>query len=47
MKPTNAAASWRDWQKAIKTQLLKDVSRIENLFTSIGPAWTGPRSPAW
>jgi hypothetical protein len=32
MRRTNAAASWRDWQKAFKMQLLKDVSRVENLF---------------
>jgi protoporphyrinogen oxidase len=32
MKRTNAAASWRDWQKAFKTQLLKEVSLVENLF---------------
>jgi hypothetical protein len=32
MKRTNAAASWRDWQKAFKIQLLKDVSLVENLF---------------
>jgi protoporphyrinogen oxidase len=32
MKRTNAAASWRDWQKAFKIQLLKDVSHVANLF---------------
>jgi protoporphyrinogen oxidase len=32
MKRTNAAASWRDWQKAFKLQLLKEVSQVENLF---------------
>jgi protoporphyrinogen oxidase len=32
MKRTNAAASWRDWQKAFKMQLLKEVSLVENLF---------------
>jgi hypothetical protein len=32
MKRTNAAASWRDWQKAFKMQLLKDVSHVANLF---------------
>jgi protoporphyrinogen oxidase len=32
MKRTNAAASWRDWQKAFKLQLLKEVSLVENLF---------------
>lgn len=32
MRRTNAAASWRDWQKAFKTQLLKEVSLVENLF---------------
>jgi protoporphyrinogen oxidase len=32
MKRTNAAASWRDWQKAFKLQLLEQVSRVENLF---------------
>jgi protoporphyrinogen oxidase len=32
MKRTNAAASWRDWQKAFKMQLLKDVNQLENLF---------------
>jgi len=32
MRRTNAAASWRDWQKAFKMQLLKEVSLVENLF---------------
>ena len=32
MKRTNAAASWRDWQKAFKMQLLKEVSRRRDLF---------------
>ena len=32
MKRTNAAASWRDWQKAFKVQLLKDLNQVENLF---------------
>jgi protoporphyrinogen oxidase len=32
MRRTNAAASWRDWQKAFKMQLLNDVSHVENLF---------------
>jgi protoporphyrinogen oxidase len=32
MQRTNAAASWRDWQRAFKMQLLKDVSQVENLF---------------
>jgi protoporphyrinogen oxidase len=32
MKRTNAAASWRDWQKAFKMKLLEDVSSIQNLF---------------
>ncbi|MGH6921968.1 MAG: NAD(P)-binding protein, partial [Geminicoccaceae bacterium] len=32
MKRTNAAASWRDWHKAFKLQLLSEVSRVENLF---------------
>ena len=32
MKRTNAAASWRDWQRAFKMQLLKEVSLVENLF---------------
>jgi protoporphyrinogen oxidase len=32
MKRTNAAASWRDWQKAFKRQLLQEVSDVENLF---------------
>jgi protoporphyrinogen oxidase len=32
MKRTNAAASWRDWQKTLKLQLLKEVSQVENLF---------------
>jgi hypothetical protein len=30
MKRTNAAASWRDWQKAFKKQLLQEVSDVEN-----------------
>jgi protoporphyrinogen oxidase len=32
MKRTNAAASWRDWQKAFKMKLLEEVSHVENLF---------------
>jgi len=28
----HAAASWRDWQKAHKLELLRQVSRIQNLF---------------
>jgi protoporphyrinogen oxidase len=32
MKRTNAAASWRDWQKAFKMRLLKEVSDVGNLF---------------
>jgi hypothetical protein len=32
MKRTNAAASWRDWQKAFKMRLLKEVSGVGNLF---------------
>jgi protoporphyrinogen oxidase len=32
MRRTNAAASWRDWQRAFKMQLLEEVSRVENLF---------------
>jgi protoporphyrinogen oxidase len=32
MRRTNAAASWRDWQKAFKRQLLEEVSGVENLF---------------
>ena len=32
MRRTNAAASWRDWQKAFKVQLLKEMSLVENLF---------------
>jgi protoporphyrinogen oxidase len=29
---TNAAASWRDWQNAMKLRLLEEVSRVDNLF---------------
>lgn len=32
MKRTNAAASWRDWQKDFKMKLLEEVSHVENLF---------------
>ena len=32
MRRTNAAASWRDWQRAFKMQLLEEVGRVENLF---------------
>jgi hypothetical protein len=32
MRRTNAAASWRDWQKAFKRQLLQEVSDVANLF---------------
>jgi protoporphyrinogen oxidase len=32
MRRTNAAASWRDWQRAFKVQLLEDLRRVENLF---------------
>lgn len=32
IRRVHAAASWRDWQKAHKLEILRDVSRIENLF---------------
>jgi len=32
IRRTHAAASWRDWQKAHKLRLLRDVSRVENLY---------------
>lgn len=32
MKRTNAAASWRDWQKAFKLKLLEDVRQFKNLY---------------
>jgi len=32
IRRTHAAASWRDWQKAHKLRLLREVSRVENLY---------------
>jgi protoporphyrinogen oxidase len=32
MRRSNAAASWRDWQSAIKLQLLERIARFENLY---------------
>jgi hypothetical protein len=32
MRRSNAAASWRDWQSAVKLQLLERIRRFENLY---------------
>jgi protoporphyrinogen oxidase len=32
MRRSNAAASWRDWQSAVKLQLLEQIRRFENLY---------------
>jgi protoporphyrinogen oxidase len=32
MKRSNAAASWRDWQSAVKLQLLERIARLDNLY---------------
>lgn len=32
MRRSNAAASWRDWQSAVKLELLERIGRFENLY---------------
>ena len=32
LRRSNAAASWRDWQSAVKLQLLERIRRFDNLY---------------